>query len=97
MVAHVAVQHDSARATAVGLVVSKAVGNAVTRNLVKRRVRSIMRDEVTLLPGGLTVVIRALPAAATSSYDALRKDVLGAVRKANTLATAPARGTQGER
>jgi ribonuclease P protein component len=59
------------RATApvrVGLVVSRAVGNAVTRNLVKRRLRHLARERVPALPGSTVLVLRALPAAATASY-----------------------------
>uniref|UniRef100_UPI003A87AE1F ribonuclease P protein component n=1 Tax=Leucobacter sp. BZR 635 TaxID=3378705 RepID=UPI003A87AE1F len=47
-----------------GYIISKAVGNAVTRNLVRRRMKSIsdefIRDGVT----GVDVVFRALPRAA---------------------------------
>lgn len=48
----------------VGLVVSKAVGNAVTRTRVKRRLRAQMSPLLGDLPGGTDVVIRANPAAA---------------------------------
>lgn len=48
--------------TRVGFVVSKAVGNAVVRNRVKRRLRHLVasRDEQI----GADVVVRALPPAA---------------------------------
>jgi ribonuclease P protein component len=49
--------------TSVGFVVSKAVGSAVDRNRVKRRLRHLMRDRINGLPGGSRVVVRALPAA----------------------------------
>lgn len=49
----------------VGFVVSKAVGNAVARNRVKRRLRHLMRPLVARHPCGLNVVVRALPASAT--------------------------------
>jgi ribonuclease P protein component len=52
----------------VGFVVSKAVGTAVTRNLVKRRLRHLMRERVALLEDGSLLVVRALPAAAAASY-----------------------------
>lgn len=52
----------------VGLVVSRAVGPAVTRNLVKRRLRHLMRDRLPSLPTGSALVVRALPPAASASY-----------------------------
>jgi ribonuclease P protein component len=52
----------------VGFVVSKAVGPAVTRNRVKRRLRHLMRERVAGLGEGTLVVVRALPAAAEASY-----------------------------
>ena len=58
----------------VGFVVSKAVGNAVTRNLVKRRLRHLARERLTSLPGCCVLVVRALPPAATASYDELAAD-----------------------
>jgi ribonuclease P protein component len=43
----------------VGLVVSKAVGNAVVRNRTKRVLRALMSARIAQLPVGLDVVIRA--------------------------------------
>lgn len=48
----------------VGFVVSKAVGNAVTRNRIKRRLRHLSRPLLAGTPNGTCVVVRALPAAA---------------------------------
>jgi len=48
----------------VGMVVSKAVGNAVTRNRVKRRLRHLTVSELDRTPVGTDVVVRALPPAA---------------------------------
>src|SRR3954447_26743248 len=45
----------------VGFVVSRAVGPAVTRNLVKRRLRHLSRERLALLPPGSMLVVRALP------------------------------------
>lgn len=59
----------------IGLVVSRAVGPAVTRNLVKRRLRHLLRDRVDSLPPGATLVVRALPAAAVTPYAALGEEV----------------------
>jgi len=66
--------HTSAPDVLVGLVVSKAVGNAVTRNSVKRRLRHLARGCLAETPAGSRVVLRALPAAATAGA-VLRRDV----------------------
>ena len=50
--------------TRVGFVVSKAVGNSVARNRVKRQLRHIARDRIGQLPSGSSLVVRANPAAA---------------------------------
>lgn len=74
-----------------GFIVSKAVGNAVVRNKVKRRLRAIVtelfnRDCENELPeGSLDLVVRALPAAANIDFDDLEEAtshaVHGALRK----------------
>jgi ribonuclease P protein component len=43
----------------VGLVVSKAVGNAVVRNRTKRVLRAFMSSRIDQVPQGVDVVIRA--------------------------------------
>lgn len=48
----------------VGLVVSRAVGGAVQRNRVKRRLRHLLVAHVASMPPGLTLVVRALPPSA---------------------------------
>ncbi|SDT42816.1 ribonuclease P protein component [Friedmanniella luteola] len=50
----------------VGMVVSKAVGNAVTRNRVKRRLRHLAAAEIGRTPAGTDVVVRALPPAGSA-------------------------------
>jgi ribonuclease P protein component len=52
----------------IGFVVSKAVGPAVTRNRVKRRLRHLCRERIEALPPGSLLVVRALPPAARGSY-----------------------------
>lgn len=59
----------------VGFAVSKAVGGAVVRNRVQRRLRHLMRERVRELPDGTRVVVRALPAAATATYQELGTDL----------------------
>jgi ribonuclease P protein component len=55
----------------VGFVVPRAVGPAVTRNLVKRRLRHVMAPRLAQLPAGSRVVVRALPASAGATSAAL--------------------------
>ena len=63
--------------------VSRAVGGAVTRNLVKRRLRHLCREHLAGLPDGSLLVVRALPAAAESSYDELARDLRGGIDRAS--------------
>jgi ribonuclease P protein component len=51
------------------------VGNAVTRNLVKRRLRALVRECLASLPDSSVLVVRALPAAALASYADLAADL----------------------
>ncbi len=53
----------------VGFVVSKAVGNAVTRNRVKRRLRHLATLSLPVTPPGTRIVVRALPRAATNPQE----------------------------
>ena len=48
-----------------GFIVSKAVGNAVHRNRVKRRLRHLAAAALPSMPFGVDVVVRALPTATT--------------------------------
>jgi ribonuclease P protein component len=73
-----------------GFIVSKAVGNAVTRNLVKRRLREAAAETLRDRPTGVDVVVRALPAAASADWPTLRGDYASAWRGAlRRLAPAP--------
>jgi ribonuclease P protein component len=65
----------------VGLIVSRAVGPAVTRNRVKRRLRAAMRPRLDSLPPGSLVVLRANPPAAGASARELVDDLDSALRR----------------
>lgn len=69
--------------TRVGLVVAKAVGGAVVRNRVRRRLRSVVVEHRDTLPGSTDVVVRALPAAADAPYAQLGSELLSALRSAD--------------
>jgi len=73
-----ALRRDDDGLTRVGFVVSKAVGGAVVRNRVKRRLRALSRPLVMAHPlAGCSVVVRALPTAATDP-DRVPIDLVGA-------------------
>ncbi len=59
----------------VGFVVSGAVGPAVVRNQVRRRLRHLTVGQLSRLPDGTLLVLRALPAAAGASSAQLGTDV----------------------
>ncbi|QSB17582.1 ribonuclease P protein component [Natronosporangium hydrolyticum] len=63
-----------------GFIVSKAVGGAVVRNTVRRRLRELVRPHLAELPPGSLLVVRALPAAAGASSARLSADLVGALR-----------------
>ncbi|MFC7342534.1 ribonuclease P protein component [Saccharopolyspora griseoalba] len=72
---------ESTGSTRVGFVVSKAVGVAVVRHRVTRRLRHLIRDRLPALPEGTLVVVRALPPAAGATSDELGADLDAALRK----------------
>lgn len=68
-----------------GFIVSKAVGDAVTRNRVRRRLRAITRELVDAGANGRDVVVRVLPPAVEVDWTALR----GQTRRAIAVEAAP--------
>lgn len=66
---------DGGETPLAGLVVGRAVGSAVTRNQVKRRLRHLLRERVASLPAGSLTVVRALPTAAAASSAVLGADL----------------------
>ncbi|MFB9519472.1 MULTISPECIES: ribonuclease P protein component [Streptomyces] len=72
---------ESTPPTRAGFVVSKAVGVAVVRNAVKRRLRHLMRDRIAELPPGSLVVVRALPGAGGADHAQLARDLDAALQR----------------
>ncbi|MBW8487076.1 ribonuclease P protein component [Actinomadura parmotrematis] len=63
----------------VGFIVARTVGDAVTRNRVRRRLRHRLRDHLHRLPRGSLLVVRANPAAGAARDDELAADVESAL------------------
>jgi ribonuclease P protein component len=77
--AHSDAQDDSQ--VRVGFIVSKAVGNSVTRHRVARQLRHILAGHLDQLAPGSRLVIRALPGCAESTSEAIDRDVTRALRR----------------
>lgn len=67
----------------VGLTVSRKVGDAPRRNLVKRRLREIFRRNKERWPDGLDVVVIARAAAAEAPASELAQDLFRWARRAH--------------
>jgi ribonuclease P protein component len=75
--------------TRVGFSVSKRVGSAVVRNLVKRRLREAIRPLLPMMSPGLDIVIIARPEAATVPFAALSAALDATLRRARLLRSLP--------
>jgi ribonuclease P protein component len=74
-----------------GLAVGKAIGTAVVRNRVKRRLRELFRRHKALVPGGYDLFVRAAPASASAPYAALQVawcEAVAVLRRAEALGDA---------
>jgi ribonuclease P protein component len=58
---------DTAGPTRVGFVIGRPVGTAVRRNLLRRRLRHLVRERLDRLPAGSALVIRVNPPAASAT------------------------------
>jgi ribonuclease P protein component len=76
---------DPLAAPRVGISAGKRVGNAVTRNRAKRRVREAVRACYAELPVGWDVVLVVRPAAASADYRTLAEAVRSLFRRAGLL------------
>lgn len=80
--AHLLCQAGHDEPARVGFVVSRAVGGAVVRNRVRRRLRHLARGYLGSLPEGSLLVVRANPLAATARQTDLAAEldlVIGAL------------------
>ena len=59
-----------------GITVSKKIGKAVTRNYLKRIVRSIIRNNINLIPKGILFEVIPKKGAEKSSYHLLERDLV---------------------
>jgi ribonuclease P protein component len=81
---------DAGRPRAAGFVVARAVGGAVDRNRVRRRLRHLVRSRLDRLPPGAHLVVRANPAASVASSAAMAAQLDRALAKLLPSLGAPA-------
>ena len=84
-VLHVQAPDAPAEPARFGFIVSKAVGNAVTRNLVRRRMKFLVEQGLHEGFSGADIVFRALPASADAGFDGIAHDVNRALRKVERM------------
>ena len=77
--------HVSARRLQVGLSVSKKVGNSVTRNLIKRRLREAVRGLLPLMEDKYNFIIIARPSITGIKYQALCEELRSALKRAGLI------------
>lgn len=78
-------KRDVGEHTRFGFIVTKAVGGAVRRNRVRRRLRALSHEVLSQVATSGTVadvVIRALPGSDQASWDTLHSEIPPAIRKA---------------
>jgi ribonuclease P protein component len=76
---------DPESPTRAGFIVSRAVGTAVTRNLVRRRLRHLVAERLNRLPAGSRLIVRATPAAGTATSAALAAQLDRSLERLTTV------------
>lgn len=85
LVVHARQDPDRLDGPRIGLIVTKAVGTAVDRHRVSRRLRHAVRGVMAELDAADRVVIRALPGSRDAAGERLRREVAVGVRRARDL------------
>lgn len=80
---------NEANVARLGLSVSKKVGNAVTRNTVRRRLREIFHRRARRSMSDVDVVISARPRAAEADYSSLEDEFARALKKVGIVEEEP--------
>ena len=76
------------------VVASRRVGNAVTRNRLRRRMRAIFRENQALFPGDLDIVVILQPRAAETSFADLERHFRAAAHRAGFPTSASSAGAE---
>lgn len=72
--------------TRIGVAAGKTIGNAVTRNKIKRRLRAILTDIYKNLKPGWDILVIARKPSRDASFEGLKEAISGQVLRAGLLA-----------
>jgi ribonuclease P protein component len=75
VVVHLSTDPEHRSGARAGFIIPRAVGGAVVRNTIRRRLRHLLRDRWAALPAGALLVVRVQPDAARQSFGELGRDL----------------------
>lgn len=87
-----AVLRSSGEPARFGFIISRAVGNAVTRNLVRRRMKTVVERRLHAGISGWDIVFRASPAAGRATFDELQAEMTRALDRVERWEHSPRAG-----
>jgi len=82
---NILVLHVSGDTHRFGIIVGKPIGNAVTRNLVKRRIRAAADQFIEKINTGADILIIAKPSASLAEFDEIYRAIAYGLQKAGLL------------
>jgi ribonuclease P protein component, eubacterial len=76
----------------IGLTAGKVLGKAHERNLIKRRMREVLRRHIELLPMGCDLILHPRRTVLTMDFGKLEAEIIRILRQAKTEAERSSRG-----
>ena len=73
--------NEGSGAARFGFIVSKAVGNAVVRNKVRRRLRAVAAQLLPTVPAHLDIVVRAFAGSPQAEASVLRAEIAEGIER----------------
>jgi len=77
-----------------GMSVGRALGGAVVRNQIRRRVREILRLDRGEIPSGWAIIVHPRATAGGAEFAVLREELIGLLRNSIPVSLVPSSGEQ---